>query len=252
MGIFSKLTTENLEDTGDKLGGSAFDPIPSGVYDATIKVAYLGTSGQAGSKAQSITLVMDVKGQELRESVWISNRAGENFYPDKEDSKRKLPVPGFTVVDDICLLITGQALAEQDAAEKVVKIYNYTDKKDVNTPVQTIVALQGQPIKLGILREIVDKQAKDDSGNYTNTGETRTQNVIDKVFHPETGRTVTEYRHEIADPEFMTMWAERNAGKDRKRAKGLAGAAGPGLAGSGRPGLAGSGASGAKKSLFGS
>lgn len=251
MNAFSKLKkAADAEDNGDRVGG--FESFPSAVYDATIKVAYLGKSER--SDAQSVTVVADIGGKEFRETVWVTNGKGETFYFDKQDPKRKIDLPGFTTINDLCLLTTGQPLEEQEAAEKVVKIYNFTEKKDVNTPVQTIAGLQGASVKLGVLRQIVDAQKRDDGGNYVNTGKTRTENTIEKVFHAESGRTVTEYRQGIETAEFLKTWTERNAGKDRNRATGAAeGSAGAGASGSGRPGqAAGGGASQAKKSLFGS
>lgn len=245
MGIFANMTTTDLEAAGDRAGGG-FEAIPSGVYEATVKVAYVGASSAADSKAQSITLVADIDGKELRETIWISNKAGANFYPDKNDPKKKQPLPGFTTIDDLCLLATGHPLAEQDVEEKVVKIYDYTEKKELPKPVSVITALLGKTVKLGVLRQIVNKQKKNDAGLYVNTDETRTENTIDKVFHAETSRTVTEYRQEVLTPEFHQVWSDKNSGKDRNRVKAGAPAGGIGLAGSGRPG----GASAAAKSLF--
>lgn len=247
--MFSNLTTDNLEQSEDRLGGG-FEALPSGVYDGKIKLAYVGHANS--SKATSINLHIDVDGKEVRETIWITNRDGENFYVDKQDAKKRHPLPGFTTVDDICLLTTGEGLADQDFEEKIVKQYDATERKEMNKPAKVAINLLGKAIKIGLLREIVDKQKKDDSGNYVNTGETRTENTIDKVFHPETGRTVNEYRHEVETAEFLKAWEEKNAGKDRNKATGLSGGAGGGATGTGRPNPFGQAAGGEpKKKLFG-
>ena len=244
MSIFAKLTTDNIEESKDVLGGS-FEPKPTGVYDAVIKLAYEGKA--RNSDAQSITIHADIDGDEFRETLWITNKQGVNYYTSKDEAKKKMPLPGFTTVDDLCLLTTGHPLAEADTEEKVLKLYDFTERKELPKNVLVLVDLIGQPVKLGILREINDKQKKDDSGDYVNTGETRTENTINKVFHSETGRTVSEYRHEVETPEFMTAWKTKNAGKDRNRAKGVSGS-GSGSTGTGLPGAsAGSGT----KPLFG-
>lgn len=234
MGVFANLTTDNLADTGDTLGGG-YEPLPSDVYPATIKLAYLGKA--KASNAQSVTVHADCNGKEVRETIWITNRNGENFYPDKQDPSKKFPLPGFTTIDDLCLLSTGQPLAEMDVEEKVVKLYSYEEKKEVPTPVQVITPLLGKQVQLGVLRQIVDKTKKNEAtGKYEPTGETRTENTIDKVFHAESGRTVHEFRSEIPQAEFLPLWKEKNAGKDRNKAKGLsAGGAGAGASGAGRP-----------------
>lgn len=246
MGIFSKLSADNLEQAGDRIGGFAAQP--SDAYDGIIKVAYLGKS--TSSKSQSVTVVADCGGKEIRETIWITNKDDENFYFDKQDKTKKHPLPGFTTINDMCLLVTGEPLDAQEAEEKIVKVYNPTEKKEVPTAVQTIAGLTGKPIKLGVLRVVKNKQKKNDAGKYMDIAEKATENTIDKVFHPETGRTVSEYMHEVDPAEFLPAWLEKNKGKDKDTYKDPAAAGsggGNGLSGSGRPGGEGS----AKKSLFG-
>lgn len=243
MGLFKNLTTDGLEEQEDKLGGG-FEAVASDAYDAIIKNAYAGES-QGGAK--NVTVIADLNGTEFRETIYITNRNGENFYLSKDDKKNKIPLPGFTTIDDICLLTTGEPLSEQEAEPKMVKVYNPEEKKELPTEVPVLTALLGKPVKLGILREIEFKQKKGDDGNYHDTDETRTSNTINKVFHHETGRTVNEYRHEVEDPEFLTAWIEKNKGKDRDKTKGKSSNAGSGASGSGKPG----GEKSAKKSLFG-
>ena len=243
--MFGNLSTENLEKAEDVLGGGNYDPIPSAVYDGKIELAYAGKS--AGG-AHSVTVHFKTsEGKEVRETIYVTNKQGENFYADKEDKTKKRPLPGFTMIDDICLLATGAGLADQDTEEKVVKIWDSNERKEIPKPVQCLTALHGQDITLAILRSIEDKNKKDESGKYVPTGETRTVNAIDKAFHPETGRTVNEYLNEVATPEFHDAWAAKNTGKDRERFTKNIGA-GAGTSGVGRPGGA---PDEAKKNLFG-
>lgn len=248
--MFGNLTdTNKLEASQDKVGGG-FTPFPSGLYDGTIKLAY---AGQSKNGAQSVTLHVDINGKELRETIYITNRKGENFYVDKNDATKKHPLPGFTLIDDICLLITQEGLVDQETETKTVKLYNFDEGKEVNTPVECLTALHGQPISLGVICEIVDKNVQDQGGNWVPGGETREQNKIDKVFDPETGRTVNEYRNEVATPEFRDAWAKKNDGAEpQNNAKGAA-KGGAGASGIGRPGAAagGNGDAPAKKPLFG-
>jgi len=242
MGIFSTLTADKLEETADTLGGS-FDPKPTAAYDAEITLAYAGKSTK--SNAQSVTVHCTIDGGEMRETIWITNGKGENFYLSKDGKNTKMPLPGFTTIDDLCLLATGDSLAEQATEEKTVKLYDFEARKEIPKAVEVLTGLIGKTVKLGVLREIQDKTKQSDSGQYVATGETRVINTINKVFHSETGRTVNEYRHEIAEPEFLAAWKQRNDGKDRNRAKG-AQSNGAGASGSGSP----NGGSTAKK-LFG-
>lgn len=242
--MFGNLGTENLEKAGDVLGGG-YAPIPSAVYDGTIELAYAGESTK-GAQFIAVHFKTD-DGKEVRETIYITNRQGENFYKDKEDPKKKRPLPGFTTIDDLCLLATGSPLAEQDTEEKTVKIWDSNEKKELPKPVQCLTGLHGEKITLGILCSIEDVNKKNEAGVYVATGETRKINTIDKVFHPETGRTVNEYLTEVETPEFRDAWAQKNTGKDRERFTKTA-VGGSGTSGTGRPGGA---PDEAKKNLFG-
>lgn len=247
MGMFADLKTDDVEESKDRLGG--FSIFATNAYDTTIKLAYAGASA---SGAKFVSFVFDIGGQEYKETIYVTTREGNPFYMGKgDDSNKKFPLPGFTTVDDICLLASGFALADQDTEEKVVKIYDFDAKEERPTTVPVLMGLVGKNIKLGIQCAKVFKQKKGDDGKYHDTAETREENEIDKIFHAETGRTVNEYRHEVPTAEFLPAWLKKNEGKTRDKTRGKAGASGPGAAGSGRPGGAPGGAPGsAAKSLF--
>ena len=183
----------------------------------------------------------------MRTTIWITNGKGENFYVDKDDATKRHPLPGFSLLDDLCMFVTEQGLAEQESEEKVIKLYNFEEKKELPTPVQVLTSLIGGKVKMAVLRQIVDVNAKGDDNKYHPTGKTRTENQVDKIMHPDTGRTINEYKQEIEETIFHDAWLTRNKGKDRLKAKGASGAAaGPGASGEGSPKTP------ARKSLFGS
>ena len=98
----------------------------------------------------------------------------------------------------------------------------------------------------------MDKRQKNEStGEYKPTGETRDENVIEKVFHDPTKMTVVEARQGATEPVFYEKWLSKNKGQVRNKAKGADGKD----AQSGRPGGGApqSGNGGQKKtsSLFG-
>ena len=221
MSLFNKLTSDGLEESQDRLGG--FSPFDSDIYIGTIKVAYAGTS-QGG--ATSVSLVVDADGKEYRETFYVTNRKGENFFISQD--KKKVPLPGFTVVDDICLIASGKPLANQETEEKVIKLYDFEQRAEVPKSVPVLTDLIGQKIALGILKQLENKNAKNAAGEYEATEETREVNVVDKVFHPEMKLTVAEARNGKEDPEFWDKWVEKNKGtvrdKTEKKAGGNAGA----------------------------
>lgn len=247
MNIFSGMTTDGLEEVGDRLGGGGV--VDTDLYIGTIKLAYAGKSPTSSS--QSVNFLIDINGFEYRETFYVVGRSGNNYYLDKKDPSKKIPIPGFVAVDNICLVTTGKSLTEQTIEEKTVSLYDYDAKKEIPQNVPVLVDLLGQSVTLGIVKQVVDKNVKDSSGNYVASGETREENIIDAVFHTESGFTVAEARAQKAVPEFKDRWVAKNKGKVINRAKGAAGKTGA----PGRPGAAPGAAPSAPKpttSLFGS
>lgn len=247
MSLFGKLTNDGLEESQDRLGG--FAPFESAIYTGTIKALYGGAS--AGG-AQSVTLVADFNGKEYKETFYVTNKKGQNYFLNKDDSSKKVPLPGFTVVDDICLIATGNPLAAQETEDKVIKIYDYEQKKEVPTSVPMIMGALGQKISLGILKILENKNTKV-GDDYVPTAETREINNVDKVFHPEMKITVVEARAGQEEAKFWAGWEERNKGNTRDKRTIKDGEAGAASARPTRAAGAAPAAGGAtpQKSLFG-
>ena len=243
MTLFKKLTNDGLEESQDRLGG--YTPLDSDIYTGTIKAMYAGHS-QGG--AMSVTMLADLAGKEYRETFYVTNKKGENFYLNPNDKTKKVPLPGFTIVDDICLIVTGKPLAEQESEEKVINIYDYELKKEVPKSVPMLTELLGQKITLGIIKQVENKNVKQ-GDDYVATAETREINLVDKVFHPEMKLTVAEARNSQEEAKFHDAWAERNRGQTRDKRTLKDGAGGtPGAS----PKAGGTtGAAPARKSLFG-
>lgn len=246
MSLFGNLKSDGLEESQDRLGG--YSPLDTDIYTGTIKALY---AGKSGGGAMSVNLVVDVGGKEYRETLWVTNKRGENWFPNKQDKTKKVPLPGFTIADDICLIATGKPLSDQVPEERVVKIYNYDSKKEENTGVDMIVDAIGQKISLGILRQLENKNEKQ-GDEYVATAETKETNVIDKVFHPEEKMTVAEARGGATEAKFWDSWLERNKGQTRDKRTVKEGQAGGARTPAPKAGAAGGDAAAApRKSLFG-
>lgn len=250
MNVFGGLTNDGLEETQDRLGG--FDVFETDIYSGQIKVAY---AGQSPGGARSVTMVVDFNGKEYRETVYITNKAGQNFFLNKDDKTKKVPLPGFTTIDDICLVTDGKPLHEQNAEDKMVNVYDPDAKKELPKSVPVLIDLIGKTVSLAISKVIENKSVKQSDGSYANTAETRTVNTIDKVFHTETKMTVAEARDGKETGAFWDAWIKRNKGKERDKRTikdGQAGQVGRPGAGKTHTGPPQAGNSQApKKSLFG-
>lgn len=241
------LSQEGLESQGDRLGGGGV--VDSDAYGATITAAYAGQS-KGGANSMTFHFKLD-NGRDLRETTYVTSgkeKGQKNYY---ERDGKKYPMPGFVTANDIALLATGKGLDEQIFEEKIIKLYDFDAKAEVPTKVMMATSLIGLPIKLGVMKEVVDKTTDSGGGVYVPTGETREQNVIDKVFHAKSGQTVSELtqsRNESTPGEFIGKWTDKNAGNVRNKAKGASGTTGaPG----GRPAPTGGAAAAPSKGLFG-
>jgi hypothetical protein len=215
MGIFSKLDTSNdIQSDGDSIGTGRI--LETGLYNCVIEAAYVSI---ATSGAMAINFNFKTKEQkELRQNVYVTSgdsKGNLNYYVDKSGNKKYLP--GFTIVNDICLLSTGQELSELDTEEKVLSIWNPELKKEAPTKCQVIMDLVGKEITLAIIKVIEPKRVKNAAGEYVDTTETRTFNEISKAFRHEDMKTVTEIVEE-KEATFHEKWLEVNAGKDRVKA----------------------------------
>lgn len=240
--LFGSLTNEGLEEATDRIGG--FQPLNSDIYTGVIKLAY---AGQSDGGARNVTIVADFGGREYRETIYVTNKKGENFFLNKQDKTKKVPLPGFTTIDDLCLVTTGKPLCEQAAEEKVVNIYDAEAKKELPKSVPMLVDLLGKTASFAILNQLENKSEKDGAGGYVPTAETRSSNVIDKVFHTETKMTVVEAKAGAEEAVFWNSWLDRNKDQVRDRREIKDGEAGQ----SGRPGAPAAGGKTQRKSLFG-
>jgi len=247
MSLFGNLSKNGLEESQDRIGG--FGAVESDYYAAIIRQAY-ATTAKSGAKAVNFEFALP-GGKPLRTTIYVTDKEGKNYFLNKDDKTKKVPLPGFTTVDDICLCTVEKDLSEVDVEEKVVKIYDFEAKKEVPTNVPVLIELIGKTVGLGILKVLENKSVKDANGEYQPTNETREINEIDKVFHDETGYTVVEVRAGLEAPSFKDGWIERNKGKTRDKRKLKEGQAGAPQSNAKAAPQAGAAPAGERKSLFG-
>lgn len=215
MGIFSQYKTDGLEQVQDRIGG--FTPLDSDIYIATIKAMY---AQPAKSGALGVTLLATLdNGKEYQETFYVSDKEGKNYFLNKQDSTKKVPLPGFVVVNDICLIASDMPLSDQETEEKVLNIYDPEAKKELPKNVPVITALIGKKVALAIANELHNKTTKV-GDSYQETAESVNRNAVVKVFHPEYKITVYEATEE-KDPTFWDKWLERYKGQviDRRKIK---------------------------------
>lgn len=228
MNMLANLASDStITEEKDSVGSGG--PMDSGLYMSTITMAYLSKSGGG-----ALGLVLNAKtedGKEFRQTLWMTSgdaKGNKNYY-EKDGQKNYLP--GFNHANSIALLTVSKEIGSIETEEKVVKVYSYEAKAEVPTKVQVFTDLIGKQILLGVIKQTVDKTAKDDKGIYQPTGETREENELDKVFRARDRMTTSEVRGQAAEASFADIWSDKWAGKLKNKSKGVSGVAGAPKAG---------------------
>ncbi|EPG3364475.1 hypothetical protein JIN04_002076 [Acinetobacter baumannii] len=231
MNALAGLSYDNsIEHEKDVLGG--FRPLESGVYEFTVKLAYFETS-KNGATGVNCTFESE-DGKTFKEVFYATNRNGENFYIDKQSGEKRY-LAGFIHADALCLLTVDKPIAEVATEQLVVKLYNEEAKAEVPTKVDAITEIMGEKVKLGILKQRVNKTKYNEStGKREPLNEERIENVTDKVFRASDNKTTAEIRAQVEEAEFMNEWLNRWEGKLKDRYKEVQGG-GAGAARTGAP-----------------
>lgn len=219
MSLAAKLNTGTnvtKQVERDTLGGRV---LPSAAYPMVIKQAFFDES-KGG--AMNVTLELEsAKGEKLKVVTYFTNKNKETFYTKGDE---QFEMPGLSQMQSMYTNAGVEgSIIEADTEEKMVKIYDYTAKTEVPQPRSVLMDLLGKVVVAGVLKVIEDKCSKE--SNYkTPTGETREINEVDKWFD-ENGFTTTEREAGLEAPAFMGEWEAKWTGKDKNKAKGVAGAA---------------------------
>lgn len=201
------VSSDQLEEITDfGAGKQLFD---TDVYHGAIKLAYITKSDS--SNAIAFNLIIDIDGKEYTEAMYITNRDGLNFY-EKDGAKKGLP--GFNLITSMIKLYADESveLSDLDQQNKTIKLYDYTEKKEVNTEVTTFPQLVDLPVVIAIAK-IAENKRKKVGNDYVSTNETVEKNNIEKFLEQLTYRTYTEVKQQITEAVWSSKWLELNKGK---------------------------------------
>lgn len=201
---------ENLV-VGSDVEGTDEDFIPggnftldTGVYPMTITNAYLGES-QGGAMNVTVWLT-EVNGKrQHRETFYVTSgraKGQKNTFVDKRTGKKRL-LPGMEAMNQLATIATGSPLAAQVPEAKIVKLYNFEERKELPTEVPVLTGLVGQQVAVCITRCRENKR-QNVGGEWIDSNEVREFNEVSKFLYP-TGHTVAEKRAE-AEAEHITKW----------------------------------------------
>ena len=213
MSLFGKGYNDKAIPVTDKQKRT----VDSGVYQGTVKNAFIGKSA-GGATSVSLEVKLD-SGKTIFETIYVTNREGNNTY-EKDGVIGYLP--GFLTVNQIVLFATGKDLfeLESELEERIVKQYDSKAGKQVDKSAMVIVPLLEQPILVAI-KEVRENKTKAGDGNKRITlAEDRVYNMIDKVFHPSTFHTQAELEQD-KEATYIDTWKKDNEGKLDDRYKSV-------------------------------
>lgn len=203
LNLPSNVKTEKERDT---LGGGA---LSTDVYKGIVTLAYLDKSAN-GATSVNIHFKTD-SGQEVRQTVYISNRNGEFTYKDKNTGEAK-PLPGYTQMNAFFEAVTGKGIGQQVMEEKTIKLYDFEEKKEMPKQRTIFMDAINQPLAIGIVH-VQEEKATKESGYKNGTGEFRDINEFDKFFDPTSGLTNVEKQAGETTPAFLKAWKDKKGGK---------------------------------------
>lgn len=224
MSLLASLATDSsIAEEKDSVGSSG--PLESGLYNATVAMAYL-TKSAGGALGLVLNLKTDTN-REIRQTLWMTSgtaKGCKNYY---EKDGEKFYLPGFNHANSLALLTCAKEISALETETKVVNVYSSEAKAEVPTKVEVPMDLLGKEIIVGLLKQTVDKTKKNEStGIYEATGETRDENEIDKMFRASDRMTTAEIRAHAESATFIDTWATKHTGKTRDKSKGASGTAG--------------------------
>lgn len=223
MSLLANLTSDDsIANEKDSIGGGGV--LESGLYPAKVTLAYVtkSTGGATGLVVKAKT----EQGRDINQTLWMTSgtaKGAKNYY-EKDGVKNYLP--GYIAANALALLGAGKEISQLDTETKVVNVYSFDAKAEIPTKVEMVMDLVGKEIIIGLIKQTVDKNVKNDAGVYVPSGETRDENEIDKFFRASDKMTTAEIRAAANDPVFYSQWETKWAGVVRNKAKGATGTAG--------------------------
>ena len=219
MNTFDNLKTDSSISAAEDSVGSSFGPVDSAVYEAKITMAY---TDKSKGGALSLNITLDTSAGEVRETIWMTSGNAKGNKNTYERDGEKHYLPGFTLANHIALLTVGKEIGDvlsETGETKILKLYDYDAKKEMPVEKTVVTGLLNQEISVGILKKIVDKNVKNDNGEYVPSGEVREINEIDKTFRHRDGMSVAEILAQATEATFIDTWKKKFTGVVQDKSK---------------------------------
>jgi hypothetical protein len=202
-------SADDVVESGDFMPSDNFGTQDTGLYPVGIKAAYMGESA-GGAKCINFQFQnADGTGPEIKQTIYMTTKKStgcRTTYIDRSGGTHKLA--GMEQIDNLCEMLTGmqfQELAKTTAEDKVVKIWDFDEKADVNTDVRMIMGLLNKPVLIG-LHKVKENTVKLIDKEWKPQAKERWSNEIDKFFDADTGLTHAEMKAKLTNPDWLAKW----------------------------------------------
>jgi hypothetical protein len=223
MDLSNLKKIDGIEDTQKQ--GLSFD-VETGAESYTIELAYLGES--SGGAAE-LNLTLKNGNAMLRQRVYMSSGRAKGQKPTYTNPQGKeVYLPGFIVASNLAEIVAGKELSELEQEEKVIKLWDRGEGKEVPTPVNALPELMGQEAIFAVRKIRENKNVNtgtQDAPNWEPSNEETFKNEIAQVFSEDT-RSMKEIRDEVPADQAtdLSKWVKNNTGKVKDNFKEIAGA----------------------------
>jgi hypothetical protein len=202
--LLDNLQLDNdVETQGDFIPGGSFTN-PTGIYKCLIELAYMGKS-RGGARSVTVHFKQADGGMTHRETFYITSGEAKGCKPYYVKDGKKIALPGYEMIDNLAMLAAGKRLAQLNAEDKVVKLWDWEARKETNQTVPVLTELMGQAVRVGLVLREENKRTKV-GDEYVDTNDKREFNEVSKLFHAKGGLTVAEARAGLEDGEFINEW----------------------------------------------
>lgn len=220
--LLDNLNIDNDVEGADEdfIPGGNFT-LDTGAYPMTVKLAYLGES-QGGAMCVTLWLQEVDGNRQHRETFYVTSgkaKGQKNTFTDRAGKKRLLP--GMEAMNQLATITTGKPLAAQTSEAKIVKLYDFEERKELPKEVPVLTDMLNQPV-LVLITKCRENKRQNVGGEWVDTDQERIFNEAGKFLHPS-GHSVAEKKAGGEGTDHRDDWVSK-FGPDYVRDKYKAGA----------------------------
>ena len=224
MSFLDNITVDETQEVEEQVVRQESSWIDqTGAYVAEVKGFYFGESAKGANFFEVQLETAD--GAKIKEREYFSSQAGSTTYDVKDRSTgaptgEKKDLPGMARLKSVSRALTGNPLGWMSAEKKIIPIYDFNKKADIDTEVNVFVAAIGLPVELLVQRTLYDRDIKDPkTGNYVPSNQVVARSEIVGWLNPLSHKTWSEDNANLDAKSYETFMdnLKKNPIKDKRK-----------------------------------